>query len=387
MSFLFYVKKLLSIALIFSVLSIIFVPVNAQETDKFDLELECESAVLMEATTGTVLYEKNPDKALPPASVTKIMTLLLIMQEIEHGRLKYTDTVTTSAYAASMGGSQIFLKEGETMTVEDMLKSVVIASANDAAVALAEHVSGSEEAFVKRMNEQAALLGMSNTNFENTNGLDDTATNHVTSAKDIALMSRELLKHEDILKYSSTWMDTIRNGEFTLTNTNRLVRFYQGATGLKTGSTSKAKFCISATAKRGNMHLICVVMGAPSSDVRNSIATKLLNWGFANYELFTHQATELHPLKVNGGVEGYCRILCNEFSSIVPKGSIASVEKKYVIPDSINAPVNCEDEIGYIEYRIGNELIGKSPIISATSIEKIDYWTLFVKILSKFLIK
>ena len=203
---------------------------------------ECKSALLMEASTGTVLFEQNADEALPPASVTKIMTLLLVMEAIENGQLRYEELVTASAHACSMGGSQIYLKEGEQMTVEDMLKSVVIASANDAAVALAEHVAGSEEAFVGRMNERAAELGMTNTHFENTNGLDDTVQNHVTSARDIAIMSRELIRHEKITEYSSIWMDTVRNGEFGLTNTNRLVRFYRGATGLKTGSTAKAGF-------------------------------------------------------------------------------------------------------------------------------------------------
>ena len=388
MSFLFYVKRFIGLVIFVAIICSLIVPTNAKsQIATFDTELECISAVLMDATTGTVLFEKNSDQALPPASVTKIMTLLIVMQEIESGRLKYDDMVTTSAFAASMGGSQIFLKEGETMSVEDMIKSVVIASANDAAVALAEHICGSEEAFVNRMNEQAKSLSMTNTNFENTNGLDDTATNHITSAKDIAIMSRELLKYEEITKFSSTWMDTIRNGEFTLTNTNRLVRFYPGATGLKTGSTSKAKFCISVTAKRGNMHLICVVMGAPSSDVRNSIATKLLNWGFANYDLFSNYATNLYPIKVNGGTERFCTISSNQFDAIVPKGSTLKVDTVYVLPSTINAPINYGDEIGYAEYRIGEEVIGKSPIIATISIEKVDFWTLFIKILSKFLIK
>ena len=229
----------------------------------------CQSAILMEATTGTVLYEQNPDEALPPASVTKIMTLLLVMEALEQGKIQYSDTVTASAHACSMGGSQIYLKEGEQMSVEDMIKSVVIASANDAAVALAEHIAGTEEAFVGLMNQRADELGMTNTNFENTNGLDDTATNHVTSARDIAIMSRALLRHSKITEYSSIWMDTVRNGEFGLTNTNRLVRFYKGATGLKTGSTAKAGFCISATAERDGVSLICVIMAAPTRDIVN----------------------------------------------------------------------------------------------------------------------
>ena len=208
----------------------------------------CKSAVLMEASTGKVLYAHNPAEAMPPASVTKIMTLLLVMECMDTGTLKWEDTVTASAHAASMGGSQIYLKEGEQMSARDLIKSVVIASANDAAVALAEHTYGSEEAFVARMNQRAAELGMVNTHFENTNGLDDTAQNHVTSAEDIAIMSRELIKHTEILEFSSTWMDTIRDGQFGLTNTNRLVRFYRGCNGLKTGSTAKAGFCVSVTA-------------------------------------------------------------------------------------------------------------------------------------------
>ena len=220
----------------------------------------CKSAVLMEASTGKILYAHNPAEAMPPASVTKIMTLLLVMECMDAGTLKWEDTITASAHAASMGGSQIFLKEGEQMSARDLIKSVVIASANDAAVALAEHTYGSEEAFVARMNERARELGMTATHFENTNGLDDTAVNHVTSAGDIAIMSRELIKHTEILAFSSTWMDTIRNGTFGLTNTNRLVRFYRGCNGLKTGSTAKAGFCVSVTARREGMTLICVIM-------------------------------------------------------------------------------------------------------------------------------
>ena len=273
------------------------------------------------------------------------------------------------------------------MSVEDMIKSVVISSANDAAVALAEHICGSEDLFVLRMNEKARELGMNNTNFENTNGLDDTVLNHVTSSKDIAIMSRELIKYEDILKYSSTWMDTIRNGSFGLTNTNRLVRFYQGATGLKTGSTAKAKFCVSATAKRNGMHLICVIMGAPSSDVRNSIATQLLNWGFANFELYTDYADELMPIKVTSGVENKCQISSSNFSIVVKKGEASKINKIINIPQKLSAPINKGDEIGYIEYKISNKTVGKSPVLSMVTIEKIDFWGLFVRILSKFLIK
>ena len=338
----YYVKRLISIfltcLLIFSI-STLSAKAKQDALVNDSMEFDCESAILIEASTGTVLYEMNADKALPPASVTKIMTLLLVMEEIENSNLKYEDIVTTSKNAAAMGGSQIYLKEGEEMSVLDMIKSVVIASANDAAYALAEHISGSEEAFVKRMNQKAKELGMNNTYFENTNGLDDTTTQHLTSARDIAIMSRELIKYDKILEFSSTWMDTVRDGQFGLTNTNRLVRFFKGATGLKTGSTSKAKFCVSATAKRENMHLICVVMGAPSSDIRNSIASELLNWGFANFELYEDYINTLKPIKVYSGKERYCNISSQPVAFVISKGQSKNITKSIILPDHINAPV------------------------------------------------
>lgn len=359
--------------------------VNAPVTD-VGFEVDCKSAILVDAATGTVLYENNADEPLPPASVTKIMTLLLVMEEIERGSLKYTDTVTVSAHAASMGGSQVFLREGERMSVENMIKSVVISSANDAAVALAEHICGSEELFVQKMNDRARELVMKNTHFENTNGLDDTAIAHRTSARDIAIMSRELIKHEKILEYSSTWMDSIRNGAFTLTNTNRLVRFYSGATGLKTGSTSKAGFCVSATAKRENMHLICVVMGAESSDVRNSIATKLLNWGFANYELY-EDAPDLAPMKVRGGVEDLCPVKAEPFAAIVKRGSASRIQRSVNVPEYVNAPVSLGDEIGSVGYTLDGTSIGQSSVKAEMTVEKIDFYALFLRIVAKFLVK
>ena len=306
-------------------------------------ELDCRSAILMEANTGTVLYEMNADEALPPASVTKIMTLLLVMEAIDSGRISLEDTVTASAHACSMGGSQIYLKEGEQMSVEDMLKSVVIASANDAALALAEHIAGNESAFVEMMNKKADQLGLTSTHFENTNGLDDTVENHVTSARDIAIMSRELVSHKKILEYSSIWMDTIRNGEFGLTNTNRLVRFYKGATGLKTGSTSKAKFCVSATAEREGMSLICVIMAAPTRDVRNAAATTLLDYGFANFALYRNSAAELEPLKVLGGVKSSCGVGYSDFCAVVKKNDISKISFDVELDDSAAAPVRVGD--------------------------------------------
>lgn len=351
------------------------------------MELDCTSAILMDAATGTVFFEKNADEALPPASVTKIMTLLLVMEAIDGGKIKLTDKVSVSAHAASMGGSQVYLKEGEEMTVEDMIKSVVIASANDAAVALAEYTAGSEEAFVEKMNARAAELGMEKTHFENTNGLDDTATNHVLSARDIAIMSRELIKHEKILEYSSIWMDTIRDGAFGLTNTNRLIRFYKDATGLKTGSTSKAKFCISATAKRGGMHLICVVMGAETRDSRNAIATKLLDYGFANFALF--HAPGQHPadMKVLGGVENSCSVSYGDFSYAVKKGEESRVETVITMDESVAAPVKPGMKVGRVTYTLDGKEIGSVDVVTTETIGKISYFGLLLRMVAGILIK
>lgn len=360
---------------------------NDTKTDYPDLGLTCKSAVLMEASTGEILYAKNMDEALPPASVTKVMTLLLVMEAIDSGTLKYTDTVTASANAASMGGSQIYLKEGENMCVEDLLKSVVIASANDAAVALAEHIAGSEEAFVSKMNERAKELGMSETNFENTNGLDDTVSNHVTSAHDIAIMSRELIKHKKILEYSSTWMDTIRNGGFGLTNTNRLVRFYNGATGLKTGSTSKAKFCISATANREGMELICVIMAADTRDIRNEEAKKLLDWGYSNFELYKCDATSLGKIKVTGGVENSAEAAHGDVSMVVKKGEAKKIQKSIEMPESIGAPLRKGDKIGSVKFDLDGKTVGQIDIVCLDEIQKIGFWELFGRMIKGLFVK
>lgn len=345
---------------------------------------DCTSAVLMEASTGTVLFEYHPDLLCPPASITKIMTLLLVMEAIEEGKLKTDDVVTAGAHAASMGGSQIFLKEGERMTVEDLIKSVVISSANDAALALAEHISGTEEAFVRQMNEKAAELGMKNTHFENTNGLDDTVTNHMTTALDVAIMSRALIAHELILKYSSIWMDTIRDGAFGLTNTNRLIRFYPGATGLKTGSTSKAKFCISATAERNGMSLICVIMGAPTRDIRNEEAKKLLDFGFSTYEVYTAPQQKHSPIGITGGVRDLCAVEQMPFRCVIPKGSADSIEITCDIPESLAAPVGAGQCVGTVSYRIGDKLLGQAEIMTTETVEKIRFGSLFVRMLRYF---
>ena len=352
------------------------VPIDTQ-AGQFD----CKSAILMEASTGAILFEQNAEEALPPASVTKVMTLLLVMEAIRDGKLGYDDMVTASAHACSMGGSQIYLEEGEQMTVEDMIKSVVIASANDAAVALAEHIAGTEEAFVNRMNERAAELSMANTHFENTNGLDDTVSNHVTSAKDIAIMSRELLRYEKITEYSSIWMDTIRNGEFGLTNTNRLVRFYNGATGLKTGSTAKAGFCVSATAERGGMELICVIMAAPSRDIRNAAATALLDWGFANYAICEQSGGQIEPIPVVGGVQSVCNASYEAFRTVLNKSDQNKIQSSVELPERLTAPVEKGQKIGEIVYTLNGQEIGRIPVTAEETIEEIGFWDVILGLL------
>ncbi len=371
--------KLLSLLLVSAIL-IGCVSFSSSAAESPELAIDSQSAILIEASTGQVFYEKNADEALPPASVTKIMTLLLVMEAIDSGAISLTDTVSVSDYAASMGGSQVFLKAGELMSVEDLLKSVVIASANDAAVALAEFLMGSEEAFVNRMNERAQELGMTNTNFENTNGLDDTAENHLISARDIAIMSRELIRHEKILEYSSTWMDSIRGGEFGLTNTNRLIRFYSGANGLKTGSTSKAKFCISASAKRDGMQLIAVIMGSPTRDVRNECAKKLLDYGFANYGCYSNPAGEIGNISVLGGKVTEVPLIYGDFSAVLPKSESKNVRQEVILPDSVSAPVKTGDEIGEIVFLSGNSEIGRTKITAGSECEKLSFFDVFCEL-------
>lgn len=375
-------KKILALFLLVTLLAPIFVLRTEAEETPFDLS--CASAVLMEAKTGKILYEKNAEKTLPPASVTKVMTLLLVMEAVASGKASWDDPVTVSERAASMGGSQIYLKVGETMPLSDMVKSVVIASANDAAVALAEHVSGSEEAFVAKMNERAAALSMTSTHFENTNGLDDSVQNHVTSARDIAIMSRELIKHPKILEYSSTWMDTIRDGAFTLTNTNRLVRFYPGATGLKTGSTAKAKFCISATAERNGVSLIAVIMGAETRDERNAQAKKLLDYGFAGYGVYRDDGRVLDPIPVDGGMKDTVSLSSHPFSVALPKEKISSVQTVIELPERLSAPLSVGDTVGRVVYTLDGEVLGEAPITVSDTVDKISFWEILRRLLGAF---
>ncbi len=381
-------KIFMEIILATMIFSILFAPVtNAIDFPKADFDVDAQSAILMDAATGTVLYEKNADEPLPPASVTKVMTLLLIMEAVDSGTLKLDDMISTSENAASMGGSQIFLKVGEEMTAEDMIKSVIIASANDAAVALAEHIAGSEEAFVEKMNARAAELGLKNTHFENTNGLDDTTTNHKTSARDIAIMSRELIKHKKILEYSSIWMDTVRDGAFGLTNTNRLIRFYKGATGLKTGSTSRAKFCISATAERDGMHLIAVIMASPTRDVRNECAKKLLDYGFANYTVYRCESADMGEINVTGGIENICPVKSSPFELLIPKSKEKAITSETNLNPSAAAPLKEGDKLGEITYMLDGEIIGKSDITAAVSVDKISYMGVVSKIFNALVLK
>lgn len=348
------------------------------------LELPCKSAILMEATTGAVLYTQNAEESMPPASVTKVMTLLLLMEAIDSGVIHLDDKVTVSANAASMGGSQVYLKEGEQMKLEDLLKSVVIASANDAAVALAEYLYGSVQAFVGKMNERAKQLGMTGTAFENVTGLDDTAEHHLTSARDIAIMSRALIAHPTVLQYSSIWMDTIRDGAFGLTNTNRLVRFYPGCTGLKTGSTSKAGFCISVTAERDGFSLICVIMGAESRDVRNASAVSLLDWGFANYGLYRADGSDAETVAVTGGVKNSCALKYDVFSVVLPKAQIAGVEQRIMKPEAVAAPIEKGDAIGSVGYYIDGRAIGQVPLTASEEIAKIGFFDILGRMLARF---
>ena len=353
--------------------------------DTNSLEINAKSAVLMDAETGMVLYTKNATEALPPASVTKIMTLLLVAEAIADGNVSLDDKVYVSANAASMGGSQIFIKEGEEFTVEELLKSTVIASANDAAVALAELIAGSEDAFVYRMNERASELGMKNTYFENATGLDDTVTRHLTSAYDIALMSRELIKHDIVTKYSNVWQDSIRDGEFVLTNTNRLVRYYDGCTGLKTGSTDKAGFCVSATAKRDGMHLIAVVMGAETRDARNEAARAMLDFGFSNYALYSEPECELEYADVTRGQVDKIAVYSKGFSKLVNKSDKKKIEKEYMIPETVNAPLRAGDVVGSVTYKLNGEVIGKSDVFVGEDVAEIGVGELFVRILKTVL--
>ena len=348
-------------------------------------DVSAPSAILMEEATGEVLYEKNAHERLAPASVTKIMTLLLVMEALESGRISWDDTVTASAAAAAKGGSQIYLEENEQLPLEEMLKSVVISSANDCATALAEHIAGSESAFVQMMNERAAELGMTDTHFVNCTGLDDEpdAAEHLTTAYDIALMSRELLKHEEIKKYTTIWMDTVRNGEFGLSNTNKLVRFYDGTTGLKTGYTSAAGHCLSASAKRGGMELIAVVLHCDSSPHRFESAKALLNYGFANYALITPQPDEAIgavPVRL-GTQERVTPVLQTDAPVLVDKALAASAKSSVQLAGQVTAPVEQGQTLGMLTVKAGDQTLAEIPLVAPEPIPALTWWDVFLQML------
>ncbi len=341
-----------------------------------DLKVNARSAVLMDVATGKVLYSQNEHEKLYPASVTKIMPLLLFMEAVDSGKMALTDVVTASPTAASKGGSQIWLKEGEQMTVDELLRATAIASANDACTALGEHLAGSEEGFVKAMNEKAAELGMKNTHFDNCSGLDDDTTTHLTTAYDIALMSRALLKHERIRTYTTVWMDSLRDGATELVNTNRLVRFYNGTTGLKTGTTSKAGHCLSASAERDGLHLVAVVMGAENSTDRFEGAKSLLNWGFANYECFTPQLdpSQFSDVTVIRGIEKAVRPVVSGLSAILlESGKKGQLETQIELARDVEAPVEEKQVLGKVKLKIGDEVIEEYPLVAERAVRRITF--------------
>ena len=347
-------------------------------------QVEAGAAVLMEKETGTILCEQNAHDKREPASVTKVMTLLLVMEALDEGRIAPTDQVTISAHAASMGGSQVYLKEGEQMSVEELVKAVAVVSGNDAAVALAEHIAGSEEAFVARMNEKAAQLGMADTNFANCTGLP--AAGHLTSAYDIALMSRALiLDHPGIRAYSTIWMDTIRGGSFQLANTNKLVRYYEGCTGLKTGSTDSALYCLSATAEREGMELIAVVLKAPSSQARFNTAQALLSYGFANYTLVDARPGEaLPPVDVSLGTADTVQpVLGAESRILVEKAQVDAVTTQVRLTEGVEAPVEAGQKLGELVVSVAGEERQTIPLVAAQAVERITLPGIFLQLLER----
>ncbi len=349
-----------------------------------ELEVAGKSALLMDAATGTVLFEKNAHEPLAPASVTKVMTMLLIMEAIDSGKIGWDDTVTASEAAAAKGGSQIYLKVGESMSVSDMVKSIAVSSANDAACAMAEHLAGSESAFVAQMNKRAQELGMEHSHFVNCTGLDDDpeAKNHLTCAYDIAVMSRELLtKHPDIKKFTTIWMDTVRNGSFGLANTNKMVRFYQGATGLKTGFTSQAGYCLSSSAMRDGMELIAVVMGAETSKDRFAACKSMLDFGFANFALVVPEMPD-GQVRVKLGLSDTVAAVPGEaVQLLVDKAQRADVHMQVALEESVAAPVSKGQRLGTLTVYSGEQILAQIPMVAAEAVPRLTFWQIFAKVL------
>lgn len=379
------IKKLslaLIIAIIYTAIPVFSVDVNAVTEET----ITAPSAVLMETSSGKILFEKNPHEQRPCASITKVMTMLLVCEAIDNGKLRLDDTITASAHAASMGGSDIWLEEGETMSADDMIKATVVASANDAAVALAEHLCGSEEVFVEKMNEKASQLGMKDTVFKNCNGLDEDG--HITSAYDVAVMSRELMKHEMIFDYTSIWLDNLRDGKTQIVNTNKLLKTYNGITGLKTGTTNDAGCCMSASAKRGDMNLVAVVLGCNSGKERFSDAAALLDYGFANFSVTQLKAPEDLPktIKVENGMQGNIGIGCDVNASIVlDKNSSSKIVSKIDLPESIEAPVVSGQKLGTVTYSLDGNAVKSFEITALQDAEKISFASVFSVLLNSII--
>lgn len=386
----FFFKK--TFCIILAVILFCTILASAEVVSQVNADVETQlvnapSAILMEQTSGQVLYEHNPDEKLPIASVTKTMTMLLIMEALDAGKIALGDTVTASEYASSMGGSQVFLEPGEQMTVEDMLKAIVIASGNDAAVAMAEHIAGTEPAFVEIMNKRASELGCKNTHFINCNGLDETSE-HYSTARDVAIISCELLRHPKITDYTTVWMDTLRNGEFGLSNTNKLIRFYNGANGIKTGSTSIAKYCLSASAKRDNMQLVAVILAAPTTADRFSSAKRLLDYGFANYSVVNaaDKIGELSPASVVGGkAKTVCIQPDSKVNFIVKKGNQDKIEITVSLDPTIKAPIEVNQKLGQATLMIGKDKVAVCDITATEAVERMTISAMFGKIMRAWL--
>ncbi|MCM3760304.1 D-alanyl-D-alanine carboxypeptidase [Alkalihalobacillus oceani] len=382
-------KKILSSMVSICLLAGMMAPaVNAAEK-QIELAENATSAIVIERDTGKVLFEKNSHEKLPPASMTKIMTMLLIMEAIDEGSLSYDDTVRTSEYAASMGGSQIFLEPGEEMTVTDMLKAIAVASGNDASVAMAEHIGGSEEEFVNMMNEKARELGLENTHFMNSNGLP--AEDHYTTSYDLAMISKELLKYEDITKFTSIYEDYLRadtDDKFWLVNTNKLVRFYPGVDGLKTGFTREAMYCLTATAEKNDMRVISVIMGAPTPKERNAQITSMLDYAFNQFQ--THKLYErehtLAEVEVSRGDKDIVPVVTSESVSLLTKKgeTIDDVVERLEITSDLRAPITKGDEVGELVLEKNGEVVSKSPVVAGDDIVEATWWTLFKRVFSKF---
>ncbi|MBQ8015053.1 MAG: D-alanyl-D-alanine carboxypeptidase [Clostridia bacterium] len=376
-------KKVFAI-LLAVVMVAVSLPAYAAGEASTPVEIRAKAAVLMDASTGKVLMKYNENERLYPASVTKIMPLLLVCEAIDAGRISLSDTVTVTGSAASKGGSQIWLKEGEQMTVDELLKATAVYSANDACTALGEYIAGSDEAFVKMLNDRATELKMTNTHFENCTGLDDTTENHLTSALDVAIMSRELLKHEIIMNYTTIWMDSLRNGQTELVNTNKLVRFYEGTTGLKTGTTSKAGCCVSASALREGTHLIAVVMGSDNSTDRFETAKAMLNWGFANYSTVT-PVIDSSLIPDVGVINGVAESIKPEIPQVNPvlveKGREGDITQTVDLAVDVAAPVEQGQVLGSVTFKLGDELLGEYNLTAPEQIQKLNFSIVFSRIL------